>query len=287
MKRWLIFVMLCITSVCTAEDILPSSPDGILHFADRLYQYSEYRRAATEYLRYYSLYSDRVNADDALFKAALSLELSGEYANARKFLSMLEKRAEQPTQISVIRYRTANTFYQQGGLDTTLSFIASFDREMSLEYLRGFTLLRKRDYIGAGKVFSDLSAVGGELSPSFLYMVSKSRQGASLREKNPIVAGALSAVIPGLGRGYTGNWGDGFFDFLTVGATVGPAVYFYEEDRTFSIVTGLLGAFFYLGNVYGSANGAINYNDALHRDFIDSALEGVPHPPADINRTLP
>ena len=280
--RYFLLIFIALPLFC---DILPSDPDAILHFADKLSEYSEHRRAATEYLRYYSLYSDRPNANKVLFKAALSLEENSEFTNARNFYNILEKQTSSDMSKSVISFRKANTYYAENKIDSCLAYINSKDKEMSMLYLKGFALLHKQEFYEAGKVFSELSTVGGDLSPSFLYMLSKSRQG--INYKSPITAGLLSTFVPGLGKGYTGQWGDAVFSFLTVSATVGPAIYFAEEDKTFSILTGLLGAFFYLGNIYVSANGAVNYNNKSFHDFLRDVEKGVPHPPKDINRNLP
>jgi hypothetical protein len=143
-----------------------------------------------------------------------------------------------------------------------------------------------REYAYAESLFATLANfddVSRELSSSVHYLISRSRQGNNLPSRSPYVAAGLSTVVPGLGMGYNNRWGDAFFSFMSVGVTAAPAVYFWEEDKTFAITTALLGAFFYVGNIYGSYNGAKNFNEEIHRDFYHNTLESVPFEPSEIN----
>ena len=83
---------------------------------------------------------------------------------------------------------------------------------------------------------------------------------ATLPRKSPWLAAGLSAVVPGLGRVYLGRWPDGLFSFLVVGLAGGFAAHGFSEDGRTSVRGWILGstaALFYIGNVYGSAVGAL------------------------------
>jgi hypothetical protein len=149
-------------------------------------------------------------------------------------------------------------------------------------------MMKQRQYKNAEELFTSIEPESErrEIRSSIHYMISKSRQGENLSSKNPFIAGTLSAIVPGLGRAYCNRWGDAAFSFLAVGVTILPAIYFYEEDRTFSIATGIAGLFFYGGNVYGSAQGAHNYNHNQHDEFYRVTVDGVPFPPSSIERSI-
>ena len=90
------------------------------------------------------------------------------------------------------------------------------------------------------------------------------------RRRSPWVAGALSAVVPGLGRVYIGRWKDGLMSALLVGLPAGFAAQGFSDAGVRSARGWLLGSLatvLYVGNVYGSAVGAV----AADRDA-DEAL---------------
>ncbi|RKY94108.1 MAG: hypothetical protein DRQ13_08615, partial [Ignavibacteriae bacterium] len=88
--------------------------------------------------------------------------------------------------------------------------------------------------------------------------------------KDPALAGIMSAVIPGSGKMYVGEWGDGIMALVTTGLFAFLA---YDNFRAGHntrawIFTGL-GAFFYAGNVYGSVAAAQIYNAKIAFEFED------------------
>ena len=88
-------------------------------------------------------------------------------------------------------------------------------------------------------------------------------------EKSPLLAGVLSAVLPGAGRLYTGNYGDAFSSLLLTG------IFGYLAYENFSdgyirsgVIFSAITAFFYGGNVYGSVVSAkiFNQTEREHRE---------------------
>lgn len=74
-------------------------------------------------------------------------------------------------------------------------------------------------------------------------------------KKSPLLAGFLSAVVPGTGKMYAGRFGEGVSAFLTVGtlgAITGEQWYKHGFKDWRTLVAGSLCAVFYLGNIYGS-----------------------------------
>ena len=101
-----------------------------------------------------------------------------------------------------------------------------------------------------------------------------------LPRKSPWAAGALSALVPGLGRVYLGRWQDGLMSFLLVGVAAGlSAQGFYDQgrDSVRGWILATTASLFYLGNVYGSAVGALvgrrEAEQAL-RDEVDREYRG-------------
>lgn len=75
------------------------------------------------------------------------------------------------------------------------------------------------------------------------------------KEKQPWVAGLCSAVVPGLGKVYAGNLGEGTSSFLLTGGLMAITAENYIRNGSthwLTIAAGLLSAVFYVGNIYGS-----------------------------------
>lgn len=81
--------------------------------------------------------------------------------------------------------------------------------------------------------------------------------------KSPILSGSLSAVIPGLGKFYTGNWQDGLISLTIVGSSAWQAYRGFNKHgikSAYGWIFSFLGTGFYFGNIYGSIKAANKYN---------------------------
>ncbi len=80
-------------------------------------------------------------------------------------------------------------------------------------------------------------------------------------KKSPVTAALLSAIIPGAGKIYTGNYGDGVMAFVSTGLFAYLSIYNIQHHHTAKayIFTSLAGLY-YGANIYGSAASAQIYN---------------------------
>ena len=88
--------------------------------------------------------------------------------------------------------------------------------------------------------------------------------------KSPVLAGVFSAIIPGSGKMYVGEWGDGITALVVTSLFAFLAYDNFNADHTTRawIFTGL-GAFFYAGNIYGSIASAQIFNAKIDFEFND------------------
>jgi TM2 domain-containing membrane protein YozV len=86
--------------------------------------------------------------------------------------------------------------------------------------------------------------------------------------KSPVLAGVSSAIIPGSGKMYVGEWGDGITALVVTSLFAFLAYDNFNADHTTRawIFTGL-GAFFYAGNIYGSIASAQIFNARIDFEF--------------------
>jgi TM2 domain-containing membrane protein YozV len=90
-----------------------------------------------------------------------------------------------------------------------------------------------------------------------------------LPEKSPVLAGVMSAILPGSGYIYAEHYGDGITAFLINGLFIaGTVTAIHQENYAVAGIVGGVGVPFYLGNIYGSANAAKKWNLAARNKII-------------------
>lgn len=99
-------------------------------------------------------------------------------------------------------------------------------------------------------------------------------QTKSFKPKKPWLAVLMSAVLPGSGKFYTGDYKDGIFSLLVVGGTAFQSYRGFRKDGTSSTVGWVfagLSTGFYAGNLYGSGKAAQVYNQNYWLEIEDDA----------------
>ena len=83
--------------------------------------------------------------------------------------------------------------------------------------------------------------------------------------RSPLVAGILSAIIPGAGRAYSGRTMDGLMGFWTFYLTGSSAYFSIKEKRTIAGPFFLtVSAIVYLGEIYGAWRSAKYYQKVIN-----------------------
>lgn len=80
---------------------------------------------------------------------------------------------------------------------------------------------------------------------------------AALPRKSPYLAGTMSALLPGSGQLYVGRPGDALAAFTINAVLIGGTIAAARRDQdTAAIAIGFVASGFWVGNIYGAANGA-------------------------------
>jgi TM2 domain-containing membrane protein YozV len=101
-----------------------------------------------------------------------------------------------------------------------------------------------------------------------LVTVSQERQRLSL--KSPLLAGLLSAVLPGLGQLYAGRWVDAVVALLVNTVLIGGTVLLAlppTSSLVGAIVLGVFASGFYGGSIYNAVSDANRANEAIYAKF--------------------
>lgn len=114
-----------------------------------------------------------------------------------------------------------------------------------------------------------------EVAPSLLQVVSKTE---AMRMKSPLLAGSLSAIVPGTGKIYTGDWKDGLISMVFVSANAFAAYRGFSSNGVESVygwVFSAIGTGFYVGNIYGSVRSAKKRNALKKQNIYDQTYLGI------------
>lgn len=95
-------------------------------------------------------------------------------------------------------------------------------------------------------------------------------QGENLKYKNKALAIAMSAVLPGSGKAYLGNWQDGLISLVFIaGSAYGSYRGFSQQgiSSTYGWIYGTISTGFYLGNLFGTAKAVTKYNQSVWNHY--------------------
>ncbi|MCF8296717.1 MAG: hypothetical protein K9J13_04155 [Saprospiraceae bacterium] len=121
--------------------------------------------------------------------------------------------------------------------------------------LAGIALI-ERDYLEYEKQIKSLEILTTTTENKVQNLDEKYKQLLEKKKKSPFVAGALSGIVPGLGKVYSGKPKQGLTSFLAVTTFGVQAFEFYKKEGLKSpgfYVFGTLFTVFYVGNIWGSA----------------------------------
>jgi hypothetical protein len=138
--------------------------------------------------------------------------------------------------------------------DFSKDTVQKYSQLINIVSAGNYLLLRdyKRfDSLSVGFLYNDYN-----YSNEQSHLVDLKNRSLKLKKKSPFVAGALSAVVPGLGKFYAGKKGAGLAAFAANGALAAMAFESYYRTKSFKspqfITFTTLFSFFYVGNIFGS-----------------------------------
>lgn len=227
------------------------SPENIKLFADYLYCSKDYLRAAEEYDKYYSLVED----DTIQFKSALSYLQTGDLMIASEKMSNINKYSPfflaSREEMAKIKYLKAE------------HIIADTIVTESIMKLKVISDLMIQDKLSSMEEIS--SPFKGDEKRNILEFYKRKREAPY---RSPLAAGIFSAIIPGAGKIYIGNYSDGIVAFA-VTTIMGYIAYsnFKADHNTRGYIFSGLTFFFHAGNIYGSVAGAQLYNTNIRYNY--------------------
>ena len=237
-----------------------NSPVNIKKFADYLFCTDDYLRAALEYEKYLS---SNYN-DTAEFKIGLSYSRIGDYNKAINWFERISSNSK-------FFYNAQNEYFKSlFQLENYYKFRIlylkdNFDKVKikNAEKLYCFSYFFTNNTLPSPQNFlKPFSVKEAEIVKDFY------QRKTDPHYKSIAAAVIMSTLIPGLGKIYTGQVSDGIIAAIATGLCGYLAYDNFKARHNFRgwIFSGLT-AFFYAGNVYGSAASAQIYNAGVRFNF--------------------
>lgn len=280
------FTTTLLSFVAAEEPIDYYAPENVRKFADFLYEQGDYLRAAGEYQRY--LFYEPQKSEQIRYKIALCYRFAGQTEQAIQNFQRLLRAHPEGRFTSQAYYQIGATYFLQDQFEQSAQFlrevlphVTDARQHAEGELLIGLSYLMQKQWSEAGEVFKTLQRSGvPSVSQKAAMYHSYAKNGADLSTRSPFLAGALSTVVPGAGRLYTGRFSDALTSLFIVGLTGWQAYDGFQRDGLSSVkgwTLGTLSGIFYVGNIYGSIISARLYNRRVADEFLTTLSVELPY----------
>ena len=233
-------------------------PDKVKQFANYLFSEGDYIRAASEYERFL-FYSGSFN-DSILFRIGLCYQLLEHHDLALEVFDKILIHRERFQLDSIVHVARLYSLFRLERWEAIKSTQPVNDVEFYFYYYaKAMTHPCAIDTSIFARIKDDSLENGlRELSQKRLIF----------KKKSPLMAGVLSAFLPGFGKIYIGRIGDGLFSLAATSLTALISYQAFEEKRNLTgLTTAVIATSFYMGTIYGSRIGAEIHNERIFLDW--------------------
>jgi tetratricopeptide (TPR) repeat protein len=275
------FLALLLPVSASAEAVIVIGEEVQMGLGDGFMAEGEYYRAITEYKKFLMLFPDSPQAPKALFQIGMAYYQGEEYLDAAHAFAR-------------VRQSYSADFFVRAAFQEGVSYaklgrhheaIAAFERAKAYDITHPNAANAQ---LGQALATFDLGNADGcrrELL-QFLDRHTGDPRTAGVKEalgeldryqerprKSRLLAGTMSAIIPGSGQMYAERYRDGLMA-LTVNSLfiAGTVVALNDENYPLAAIAGGVGLPFYFGNIYGATNAASKYNLGLTKTTRNSLL---------------
>ena len=262
------------------------SADRILAFAAVLMRQKEYYRAITEYRRFLYRFPYDKRRAMAYFRVGLAFYRGTDYGEALKVFGKVAESYPDVAYGKLARLWQGECLMIQGQFEAAENLYGvvslSLDGETPGEhavYRRAWASLYQQEWREARERFQSLPG-NSSFGETAHYIAEEIPHMENSSRKSPLLAGVLSAAVPGSGQLYLGRRGDAWLAFVLNGLFVAGIIEALNQDQP--AVAGMLGLFeagWYAGNIYSAVNGAHKYNLHQARRFIQEMEDRFPYEP--------
>jgi len=267
-------------------------------FARYLFEEGYWNEAAEEFLRFCFVCPEDPRVPGARLFVGVCWERAGRHPEAVAAYRALAEDVPASPEGMEARVRIGERCYREGRYEEARVELRRFlDRDPPepwngrARYRVAWASLKLHAFVAARGEFSGLAMQPGLYRSPSEEILSVLDRIPRLPYRSPVLAGVLSALVPGAGQLYAGETKDALLSFLVNGALI-AATYEAFDKQVYGVggVACVVAAGFYAGNLYGAVNSAHHAN----RDRLTGALnlvgkqyEWVESPPGVEEAALP
>jgi len=253
---------------------------SLIGFANHLFKNGHYYQAVTEYERFIYFNPDHPSIPTARLKIAYCYKLGEQYERALElFRNLVDDYRGLEVGIEAA-YQVGECYSQSEDYELAL---IEFENFVADNPHHSLTEKAKWEMAWAHIYLENYSSASRQLllvEEGSLYQNPSQELARALEElphlprKSPVVAGLLSAIIPGAGHLYMGKKKQAFSSFIT------NVILFFGSYEAFSkeiyAAGGLLSFFsinYYSGNIFGALNSAHKFNRKVRKKYLEGFRE--------------
>ncbi|UCG00076.1 MAG: hypothetical protein JSV89_11170 [Spirochaetaceae bacterium] len=277
--RILVTIVVSILCSATARPDAPDyySPASVLLFADHLFQEQDYLRAAYEYERYLFLQGgEDPSHREILFRSAKAFQCGAAYERSLELF------------YSFLRSSKIGIDQERGIYELGLTYFRMKQYAESLELLQSHhswsgtpepIILTAANLMMLGQWQQAEALLAAPAIPQMEPLRKLAVEGSTMRRKSPAAAGILSSIVPGLGKFYAEEYGDGMQSLLFIGLFGTLSFLSFRSEGVESVrgwVYASAGGILHIGNIYGSIVSARRYNRLREEALLQEVVEAIP-----------
>lgn len=259
-----------------ADEIRDPEPAGdtLLGFARRLCDEEDYYRAITEYKRWLYLHPRSPKVPRIRLRIAEIYLQAGKPDAAEIHLRELREEYRGTATGRAAALLLSGAYHARGQYRKAATELARFltdypeAPETDQAWLMRALCLWQDGAVDEARAELEKIPPGSAVRPQAGIMLSLLPRYRKLPLKSPLVAGALSTLLPGAGQVYVGYYSDAAISFLLNGLLIWAAWEAFDNQQY--VTGGLLSAVelgWYLGNIYNAVNNAHKFNRRCKRHF--------------------
>ena len=259
-----------------AEQLVIDS-DRQFDFGRELMDNGKYELAVKEFERFMHFFPDDPRVASAHYLTGVCYMRDRRFNNARQVFTEIFSSDPDGKFAGKAVFMMGETYYEEGLPEKAEFFFAeaakkypSLDLKNAAFYRLGWTRMREHRWKEASEEFGRVQK-DSPLYDSARALTKESLRGELLPSKDPVTAGVMAGIVPGLGHAYLSRYRDAAVAFLLNGLFIWATVEAINQDQ--NVLGGILAFFelgWYAGNIYSAVNGAHKYNRKVRDDFSKS-----------------
>ncbi|MBL7173070.1 MAG: tetratricopeptide repeat protein [Desulfobacteraceae bacterium] len=263
---------LCLSPAFPEEIIINS--DQQFDFARSHMKKGEYDRAINEFERFVYFFPKDRRVPLARQLIGICYLKDGRYEDARKVFSRTLLDDPDSPFAGKALFLTGESYYEQGifaqagyCFGEVLKTYPSPQLRNAARYRLGWTRMQEGRWREASEDFKRVEGAGG-LYDSAQHLSAESLKGETLPYKEPVYAGIMAGIVPGLGHVYVSRYKDAIVAFLLNGLFIWATIESFHQNH--NVLGGILAFFevgWYAGNIYSAVNVTHKWNRKVRDDF--------------------